>query len=124
MTFIYRYKAVFICGLAVNALIPATAQNSANGSEYLPLPDPGYGLYYHDADQSPNPATRWGYHDGWMDGRRDRNHGEPAVGDDIRQKEKYLNPPIHGSSSTSGREQFNSLYRAAYTHGYDHGSRL
>ena len=88
---------------------------------YVPLPDPGYGLYYYDTATSPNPATRWGYHDGWEDGRRDRNHGDVSTAE---KKGQFTEPPQHNGHPGMTLDQYQRLYRMAYRHGYEHGSRL
>lgn len=96
-------------------------QSRANLGSYAPLPDPGYGLYYQDSAGAPNVASRWGYNDGWEDGRHDRNHGDTAQ---IQEKDKYTIPPDHGVHPGMTRDQYIRIYRQAYTHGYEHGSRL
>lgn len=103
-------------------LVPACAARAQSGSaEYVPLADPGYGLYYHDAQGAPNAATRWGYHDGWTEGRHDRNHGDVQR---VQQKDHYLTPPDHGAHPGVMHDQYVKAYRDAYVHGYEHGSRL
>lgn len=99
-----------------------TAQKHAQASEeYVPLPDPGYGLFYHDADDQPNVATRWGYHDGWEDGRKDRNHGETV---DPKTKTRYVRPPEHDLEGRIDHDTYEKQYRQSYQHGYEHGSRI
>jgi hypothetical protein len=87
----------------------------------LPLPDPGYELYYHDSEASANAATRWGYHDGWEDGRHDRNRGEIAK---ASTKDHYASAPNHGLHAGMERETYKRLYREAYVRGYERGSRM
>ena len=95
------------------------AQTSSPG--YVPLPDPGYGLYFHDSEGAPNVATRWGYHDGWEDGRHDRDQGQVASAE---TKPRFLSPVDRGGHPGSPLEAYQRLYRQAYVHGYSHGSRL
>jgi hypothetical protein len=99
---------------------PARAQ-SGTAADYAPLPDPGYGLYYHDTQGAPNVTVRWGYHDGWTDGRHDRNHGDTHRAQD---KEHYLMPPDHGAHPGMTHDQYVKAYRDAYIHGYERGTRL
>jgi hypothetical protein len=96
-------------------------QSRAYSGSYVPLPDPGYGLYYQDSAGAPNLASRWGYNDGWEDGRRDRNHGDTAQ---VQEKDRYTIPPDHGVHPGITRDQYIRAYRQAYTHGYEHGSRI
>jgi hypothetical protein len=96
-------------------------QSRAYSGSYAPLPDPGYGLYYQDSAGAPNLASRWGYNDGWEDGRRDRNHGDTAQ---VQEKDRYTIPPDHGVHPGMTRDQYIRIYRQAYTHGYEHGSRI
>jgi hypothetical protein len=95
------------------------AQSMASAGSFVPPPDPGYGLYFQDSAGAPNVASRWGYNDGWEDGRHDRNHGETAQ---AQEKDRYTIPPDHGSRVP--RDQYIRMYRQAYLHGYEHGSRL
>lgn len=104
---------VLACGLR--------GQSAANPGSYVPLPQPGYSLYYQDSAGAPNVASRWGYNDGWEDGRHDRNHGETAK---VEEKERYTMPPEHGVHAGMTRDQYIKVYRQAYMHGYEHGSRL
>jgi hypothetical protein len=97
------------------------AQTLAGAGSYVPLPDPGYGLYFQDSAGAPNVASRWGYNDGWEDGRHDRNHGDTVK---IEEKERYTMPPEHGVHPGMTRDQYIKVYRQAYLHGYEHGSRL
>jgi hypothetical protein len=96
-----------------------TGQGKRLPSGYVPLPDPGYGLYFHDGDDQPNLATRWGYHDGWEDGRRDRNSGETA---EAKDKPHFTRPPNHDPEGRLSRDQYQTLYRQAYRRGYEHGA--
>jgi hypothetical protein len=114
-----RWNTAVVCAALLLGVHARGAQSeSATGT--VPS-DPGYGLYYHDPEAAPNLATRWGYHDGWEDGRRDRNHGDVLRPED---KPHYVTPPEHGSHFGVTRQQYNQAYRTAYTRGYEHGSRL
>ena len=116
---ILRLGAVFCWGVAVG--LRAQGAGVANAGSYVPLPQPGYGLYYQDSAGAPNVASRWGYNDGWEDGRHDRNHGETAK---VEEKERFTMPPDHGVHAGMTRDQYIKVYRQAYMHGYEHGSRL
>jgi hypothetical protein len=112
------------CGFGVvwaGALLLACGLKGQAVAGYLPLPQPGYGLFYQDSAGAPNVASRWGYNDGWEDGRRDRNHGETAK---VEEKERYMMPPEHGVHAGMTRNQYVTVYRQAYMHGYEHGARL
>jgi hypothetical protein len=112
---------VLLCAGTLMLVCGLRGQAVANGGSYVPLPQPGYGLFYQDSAGAPNVASRWGYNDGWEDGRHDRNHGELAK---VDEKERYTMPPEHGVHAGMTRDQYIKVYRAAYMHGYEHGSRL
>jgi hypothetical protein len=114
-----RWNVAVACGVLF-VCVQARAAQSGSATEAVPS-DPGYGLYYHDAEATPNLATRWGYHDGWEDGRHDRNHGDVLRPED---KPHYISPTERGAHFGVTREQYNQAYRSAYTRGYEHGSRL
>lgn len=106
---------------AVALLAPAmNGQSKPAAGPFVPPPDPGYTLYYHDTGE-PNVGARWGYHDGWTDGRHDRSRGEDAMAQD---KEQYKMPPEHGGHPGITREAYMRIYREAYQKGYQHGSRI
>jgi hypothetical protein len=105
--------------LPVSSAVLAQSRNPSG--QFIPPPDPGYTLYYHDSDSAPSFSMRWGYHDGWEDGRRDRNHGDEFHAQD---KDRYTSPPEHGGHLGITRSAFVKAYREAYAHGYEHGSRL
>jgi len=76
-----EWESLGLGAACVGALVLACGlrgQSSANAGSYVPLPQPGYGLFFQDSAGAPNVASRWGYNDGWEDGRHDRNHGETA----------------------------------------------
>ena len=102
------------------ALRNGTAQTGAY-REPVPHADPGYGLYFHDTDEAPLVASRWGYHEGWAEGRYDRNHAEVRSPE---EKEHYKDPPEHERPEGMTRESFTTEYRRAYIKGYEHGSRI
>jgi hypothetical protein len=85
----------FVCAAALLAAASAAEAQWVAPTERLPLPDPGYGLYYQDAQSVPNVAARWGYHDGWTDGRHDRNHHDTYRAE---EKDNYIKPPDHGDT--------------------------
>jgi hypothetical protein len=101
---------------------PMAAQSKRTAAAAgLPLPDPGYELYYHDNGPSANAATRWGYHDGWEDGRHDRNRGRIAK---ASTKDHYASAPNHGLHEGMERDSYKRLYREAYVRGYERSSRM
>lgn len=89
--------------------------------EYLPPPDPGYGLYYRGNQGRIEQPLRWGYHEGWRQGRKDRDLGRGA---DPKNSATYQRVPVHQSDSTLSREQYERVYRSAFVRGYEHGYRL
>ncbi len=88
--------------------------------EPLPPPDPGYGLYYHDGEATANRASRWGYHDGWVDGRKDMETGHSFR---PTHDDQFKDAPDHGNHSGMSRQQYKDIYRDAYMHGYERGYR-
>jgi hypothetical protein len=112
---------VLLCAGALVLACGLGGQSAASAGSYVPLPQPGYGLFYQDSAGAPNVASRWGYNDGWEDGRHDRNHGETAK---VEDKERYTMPPEHGVHAGMTRDQYIKVYQQAYRHGYEHGSRL
>lgn len=118
---IVRCSMTLICLGAMLSTVGGARAQSGSAGDYVPPPDPGYGLYYHDSAGAPNVAARWGYHDGWTDGRHDRNHGDTHR---PQEKDHYLMPSDHGAHSGFTRDQYVKAYRAAYANGYEHGSRL
>jgi hypothetical protein len=111
---------VLSAALAGSALLMAQSEDTAPSSP-VPPPDPGYSLYYHDSVGNPDFADRWGYHDGWTEGRHDRNHGDTF---NPEEKEHFKLPPEHGDHPGITRDQYVKNYRAAYLRGYQHGSRI
>jgi hypothetical protein len=113
-------SSFFAAGIYLSACT-LWGQSRSNSGSFVPLPDPGYSLYYQDSAGAPNVASRWGYNDGWEDGRHDRNHGDTLQ---TQEKDRYITPPEHGGHAGITRDQYMRIYRQAYIHGYQHGSRL
>jgi hypothetical protein len=99
----------------------AMAQSSQSDVEYLPPPDPGYGLYFHGNDGPLEKPERWGYHDGWIQGRLDRSEGHQQ---DPKQQGAYIKGLRHGTFGALPEEQYLRVYRSAYLRGYEHGYRI
>jgi len=116
-----KARAYFTVAFLIACSTCAVAQSGTSGQEPLPSPDPGYSLYYHDSQAAPAFAARWGYHDGWTEGRHDRNHGDTFT---VQEKEHFQMPPEHGLHEGMTREQYVRQYREAYSRGYQHGSRI
>ncbi len=114
---LFTFCAILIASLSCLA----QGQSDTPPPSLVPPPDPGYSLYYHDPVGSPDLAARWGYHDGWTEGRHDRNHGDVF---DAQDKEHYVMPPEHGGHPGITRNQYVTNYRLAYSRGYKHGSRI
>lgn len=113
---------IVLLACAASALGQSDGSSSAQAAAALvPPPDPGYSLYYHDSPSAPEFAARWGYHDGWTEGRHDRNHGDVLNAQD---KEHFETPPDRGPHPGMTHEQYAKEYRTAYVHGYEHGSRI
>lgn len=112
-----------IAFVAFGLLLPLTAAfaQTSRSEGYLPPPDPGYGLYYHGDQGLIEQAVRWGYHEGWKQGREDRNRGHEA---DPKGSGNYQRAPEHGDNPGLSREQYQRVYRNAFLHGYEHGYRL
>lgn len=86
----------------------------------LPIRAPGYELYYHNDNETNAFATRWGYYDGWRDGRHDRDLGRPIA---PTEQDRYKLAPDHGDHPGISRTTYKGLYRTAYLHGYEQGSK-
>jgi hypothetical protein len=86
----------------------------------LPARAPGYELYYSREDGNVAFATRWGYFDGWRDGKHDSELGisKPPVDQD-----RYKLVPDHGLHPGIPRTEYKTAYRTAYLHGYDHACK-
>lgn len=107
--------------VALSTCVAAQQQRKKAGNEYIPLPSPGYTLYYHDSDDAPAAADRWGYYDGWQEGRKDRNHG---INVDPATKPNYLRPSQSVQHQGQTTEQYNRSYRTAFLRGYKNGYRI
>lgn len=105
----------------------AASQTETNGAQEdmpvvgLPSRVPGYELYYHNDSGPAAFANRWGYFDGWTEGRHDRQVG---VSVDPKEHDRYKLAPDHGQHPGLDREKYKSLYRTAYLRGYERGSKL
>ena len=98
-------------------------QSVASAGSFVPPPHPGYGLHYQDSAGAPNVASRWGYDDGWEDGRwrSQPRRARPR----LKEKDRYTMPPNNGSPRAGmTRDQYIKVYRQAYIHCDEHGSRL
>ncbi len=86
----------------------------------LPARAPGYELYYHNEDQNMAFATRWGYFDGWRDGKHDSqlSPSKPPT-----EQDRYKLVPDHGLHPDISRTAYKAAYRTAYLHGYDYGAK-
>jgi len=86
----------------------------------LPARAPGYELYYRNEDQNIAFATRWGYYDGWRDGKHDT---ELSLSKPPTEQDRYKLVPDHGLHPGIPRTAYKTAYRTAYLHGYDYGSK-
>ena len=96
---------------------PSQPETPAYG---LPARAPGYELYYRNEDRSVAFATRWGYFDGWRDGKHDSELGLTKLPTD---QDRYKLVPDHGLHPGIPRTQYKTAYRTAYLHGFDHASK-
>ena len=86
----------------------------------LPARAPGYERYYSSEQPSAAFATRWGYFDGYQDGKRDRVLGKPPAPE---EHDRYKLVPDHGVHPDLPRAKYKTLYREAYMHGFEYGSK-
>jgi len=86
----------------------------------LPARAPGYELYYRNEDRTLAFATRWGYFDGWRDGKHD---SELAISKLPTDQDRYKLVPDHGLHPGIPRTEYKTAYRTAYLHGYDHATK-
>jgi hypothetical protein len=104
--------------LGIAGVLLMTGSAFAQYGQYEQLPrDPGYNAYYHDAEDAPNYAAHWGYHDGLADGQHDRETGHsfrPTHDSAYKHAPEYGRPPIN-------RDEYKNLYREAYVRGYERG---
>jgi hypothetical protein len=86
----------------------------------LPARAPGYELYYRSEDHNLAFATRWGYYDGWRDGKHD---SELGISKPPTEQDRYKLVPDHGMHPGIPRPEYKTAYRVAYLHGYDYGAK-
>jgi len=86
----------------------------------LPARAPGYEIYYRSEDHNIAFATRWGYYDGWRDGKHD---SELSLSKPATEQDRYKLVPDHGIHPDISRTAYKTAYRTAYLHGYDYGSK-
>ena len=113
-----RAGALFMLGMQTMAVVGAIPGSVV--PDNLPPPDPGYRIYYHGSLGEAETVVRWAYHEGWQQGRADRNRGV-----DVRPQDTdpYKTAPEHGNTPKINRTQYQRLYREAFSRGYEHGHR-
>jgi hypothetical protein len=104
--------------MCVAAIGSGQTVNSVN----VPSPSPGYDLFFHDSDAAPDIPSRWGYHDGWLQGRRSRQAGSSDAG--LERTPQYVRPPDDGRPVGMDRNEYVHAYRNAFRRGYERGFRL
>jgi hypothetical protein len=87
----------------------------------LPSRAPGYERYYQSEQGSSVFATRWGYFDGYRDGKHDRELGKSPAPTD---QDRFKLVPDHGTHPEISRTSYRSIYREAYLHGYEYASKF
>jgi hypothetical protein len=122
-------RVLFVC-LCISALPPvAMAQFPESAPDAkkqqgppvgLPARAPGYELYYRNEAQNMAFATRWGYYDGWRDGKHD---SELSLSKPPTEQDRYKLVPDHGLHPDISRTAYKTAYRTAYLHGYDYGAK-
>ena len=65
-------------------------------------------------------ATRWGYYDGWRDGKHD---SQLSLSKPPTEQDRYKLVPDHGLHPDIPRTAYKAAYRTAYLHGYDYGAK-
>ena len=111
-------SAVMLVG-AMN--YPALLAQSTAFPVGLPARAPGYEHFYQSEQASTAFATRWGYFDGYQDGKRDRELGKsPAPMD----QDRYKLVPDHGYHPNLSRATYKTIYQQAYLRGYGYGSQF
>jgi len=128
-SFILAQPFLFAC-LCVSSLPPvARAQFPESAPDAkkqqgppvgLPARAPGYELYYRNEDQNMAFATRWGYYDGWRDGKHD---SQLSLSKPPTEQDRYKLVPDHGLHPDIPRTAYKAAYRTAYLHGYDYGAK-
>lgn len=106
-------------GAAFVLATTATAQQSSMPVG-LPARPPGYEHYFRSEQPSTAFATRWGYFDGYQDGKHDRLVGKPPA---PSEQDRYKLVPDHGIHPDLPRAKYKVLYREAYMFGYQYGSK-
>ena len=110
------HRVLFIVfGLSMLLPLPLAGQTSG-----LPARAPGYDHYYHQEQPASAFAMRWGYRDGYEDGRRDQTLGKatPAA-----EQDRYKVVPDHGTHPDIPRAKYKTLYRQAYLSGYEYATK-
>jgi hypothetical protein len=87
----------------------------------LPPAAPGYHIYFRDDDGLLIKPERWGYHDGWLQGRLDISEGRQR---DTKTNADSIKVLLHGTAGNLPESQYRRVYRSAYLRGYEHGYRL
>lgn len=129
-SFTRAFLVLFAC-LCVCTMLPVAmarqfpesapdAKKQQGPSVGLPARAPGYELYYRNEDQNMAFATRWGYYDGWRDGKHD---SELSLSKPPTEQDRYKLVPDHGLHPDIPRTTYKTVYRTAYLHGYDYGSK-
>lgn len=117
---LFRYQWVFLLLTAASLLIPPLQAQSSAFPVGLPFRAPGYEHYYHTEQLSSAFATRWGYFDGYRDGKHDRELGKTT---NPMDHDRFKLVPDHGTHPDIPRAQYKTIYREAYLHGYEYGSK-
>jgi len=100
---------------------PALLAQSTAFPVGLPARAPGYEHFYQSEQGNTVFATRWGYFDGYQDGKRDRELGKsPAP----TEQDRYKLVPDHGYHPDMPRATYKTIYRQAYLRGYGYGSQF
>jgi len=126
------FAIVFVLALTYPALLaqsdpsaqsPDSAQPAPSAKFPVGLPPraPGYDHFYQSEQASTVFATRWGYFDGYQDGKRDRELGKTVAPTD---QDRYKLVPDHGYHPEIPRATYKTIYKAAYLRGYGYGSQF
>jgi hypothetical protein len=116
-------RGLSTCLVVLVTLLPSAQFIFAQSAAFpvgLPSRAPGYEHYYRSEQASTVFATRWGYFDGYQDGKHDRELGkDPAPMD----QDRFKLVPDHGTHPEIPRATYKNLYRQAYLQGYGYGSK-
>ena len=104
-----------LCGIPL--VLPAQQSGLPVG---LPARAPGYEHYYRDEQPATAFASRWGYHDGYEDGKRNKELG---TGTQATEQDRYKLVPDHGLHADIPRAKYKTLYRSAYLNGYQYATK-